>query len=95
MKLNCKKDDLAYIYRVTDKANAWMLGQVVRCVRMEIMKGRAGWHLEQGVTHRQTIFMWEWVADDCLRPIGNPGDDARDESLSWLPVPGREEVSAC
>jgi len=31
--------------------------------------------------------------DDDLRPIRDPGDDARDESLSWLPVPSREEVS--
>jgi hypothetical protein len=70
-----------------------MLGQVVRCVRMEIMRGRAGWHLEKGVTHDQTIFAWEWVADDCLRPIRDPGDDAQDETLSWLPVPSREEVT--
>ena len=27
--------------------------------------------------------------------VRDPGDDARDESLSWLPVPSREEVSAC
>ena len=92
--MNCKPGDLAHIYRVTDKANTWMLGQVVRCVRMEVMKGRAGWHLEQGVTHSQTIFAWEWVADDCLRPIRDPGDDAQDESLSWLPVPCTEKEAA-
>ena len=34
------------------------------------------------------------VSDVNLRPIRDPGDDAQDESLSWLPVPGREEVSA-
>jgi hypothetical protein len=35
------------------------------------------------------------VARDCvLRPIRDPGDDARDETLEWLPVPSREEVVA-
>lgn len=92
--MNCKPGDLAYIYRVTDKANTWMLGQVVRCVRMEVMKGRAGWHLEQGVTHELTVFAWMWVADDCLRPIRDPGDDAQDESLQWLPVPSTEKEAA-
>lgn len=27
--------------------------------------------------------------DKRLRPIRNPGDDARDETLEWLPVPSR------
>lgn len=28
-----------------------------------------------------------WYPDAWLRPIRDPGDDARDESLSWLPAP--------
>ncbi|CAN7188336.1 hypothetical protein [Acidovorax sp. LjRoot117] len=29
-----------------------------------------------------------------LRPIRDPGGDAQDETLSWLPVPSRDEVAA-
>lgn len=32
-------------------------------------------------------------ADDTLRPIRDPGEDARDETLSWLPVPSTEKVT--
>lgn len=88
--MNCKPGDLAYVYRVADQENAWMLGQVVRCVRLEVLKGRAGWHLEQGVTHDLTAFVWMWVADDCLRPIRDPGEDAQDETLQWAGLPVKE-----
>lgn len=32
--------------------------------------------------------------DAFLRPIRDPGDDAQDESLSWLPVPMPEIIPA-
>lgn len=32
------------------------------------------------------------VSDRQLIPIRDPGDDARDQTLDWLPVPSREEV---
>lgn len=32
--------------------------------------------------------------DDILRPIRDPGDDARDETLSWKPLPLPEIVPA-
>ena len=34
------------------------------------------------------------LGDYCLRPIRDPGDDASDETLEWLPVPSRDEVTA-
>lgn len=37
---------------------------------------------------RQT--RWVTCADKYLRPIRDPGDDARDETLEWLPVPVKE-----
>lgn len=30
------------------------------------------------------------IADAVLRPVRDPGNDAQDETLSWLPVPHRE-----
>lgn len=92
--MNCKPGDLAVICRITDPENTWMLGKIVQCMRLEVMRGRAGWHLADGISHAATVWEWQWVADDCLRPIRDPGDDAQDETLSWLPVPSREEVVA-
>lgn len=34
------------------------------------------------------------LADFQLRPIRDPGDDATDETLAWLPVPHKETESA-
>ncbi len=30
------------------------------------------------------------MPDHALRPIRDPGDDATDETLQWLPVPSKE-----
>ena len=38
--------------------------------------------------------MHPYAKDSQLRPIRDPGDDARDETLEWLPVPSRDEVTA-
>lgn len=35
-----------------------------------------------------------WMDDYDLRPIIDPGDDATDETLTWLPVPSRESETA-
>ena len=32
------------------------------------------------------------IADASLRPIRDPGDDAKDETLAWLTVPSRGQV---
>lgn len=40
------------------------------------------------------LYKMRAVADRCLRPIRNPGEDAQDETLQWLPVPSRDEVPA-
>lgn len=56
---------------------------------MNCGRGGVGWLCD---ANRQDFP--RFIGDDYLRPIRDPGDDARDESLSWLPVPSREEVSA-
>lgn len=33
------------------------------------------------------------IDDSRLRPIRDPGDDARDETLSWLDVPSRDKAT--
>ena len=34
------------------------------------------------------------IDDVILRPIRDPGDDAQDETLQWLPVPSTEKEAA-
>lgn len=43
--------------------------------------------LESGLLRPKTSGL---AADDQLRPIRDPGHDARDETLDWLPVPQKE-----
>ena len=86
--MNCKPGDLAQVCRVTAKETEWMLGCVVRCASLDVRNGRPGWMLEHPLEEPDPgIWAWHWVADDCLRPIRDPGDDAQDETLQWLPVP--------
>lgn len=35
-----------------------------------------------------------WFMDSQLRPIRDPGEDAVDETLEWLPAPPREKETA-
>lgn len=89
--MNCKPGDLAQVFRVTAKEIEWALGRIVRCVRLELLNGRLGWILEHPLEEPDPgIWAWCWIADDCLRPIRDPGDDARDEMLRPLP----QEVKA-
>lgn len=93
MKLNCKPGDLAVVMR-SFQGNE---GRIVRCIRLVQVRWERGeecptWEIYpplQNVVHHARTF----CPDFQLRPIRDPGDDARDESLSWLPVPSREEVT--
>ncbi len=38
--------------------------------------------------------MYASIHDECLRPIRDPGDDATDETLQWLPTPSKETETA-
>lgn len=93
--MNCKPGDAAMVVRVHDPKNSWMLGQVVVCKQLVTEKGVAMWLLEEAIEEpAPSPWAWDCVADACLRPIRDPGDDAQDETLSWLPVPSREGVEA-
>lgn len=95
--MRCKPNDIARV--VSNGANRDALVRVLdqdncdpgewRCEALQSMF-RYEWERIVGRVPAGTIV---YAMDSILRPIGNPGDDARDESLSWLPVPGREEVA--
>lgn len=99
--MNCKPGDLAVI--VPPYQDKEMLGLVVTVVRRvppaariqakngDVSMGGAGigWRCEG---HAPSLPCG--IADECLRPLRNPGDDAVDESLLWLPSPGKVTETA-
>lgn len=93
MNLNCKQGDLAII---TSSA-AGNEGKIVRCIRfigkVHGWDGTDRWEIDQenrGTWGGRTMT----CRDSRMRPIRDPGEDAKDETLNWLPVPSRDEVPA-
>lgn len=90
--MNCKPGDLAVFVR----SEAGNEGKIVRCVRFiglrhwPIPDGQfiddPSWEIDPPVLS-STGFLLDHAPDSFLRPIRDPGDDAQDETLQWLPVP--------
>ena len=96
--MNCKPGDLAVMIRSDDRRNIGLLMTVVeahpKLFRYWIVElhgrgidTRTG--SVAGANGRKVR-----AHDDDLRPIRDPGEDAQDETLSWLPVPEKEGVPA-
>lgn len=106
--MNCKPGDLAVIVgvgsskslgRFVEVVSLWTGGQhgglfyasnepawICKAVGSPLVFN-APWGEEIAVDSRP-------IADSCLRPIRDPGEDATDETLTWLPVPSRERETA-
>lgn len=88
--MNCKPGDLAVIVK-TAPAGKFLLGKVVHVLTLcadsewEVRLYKPITNPTNGVTGEYGL-----APDECLRPIRDPGDDATDETLTWLPVPSRE-----
>ena len=85
--MNCKPGDLAIVVR-SQLGNE---GKIVRCIRLA-SGWNAVWEIDRAIA-KHTFQDKEFVRlapDECLRPIRDAGDDARDEMLRPLP----EEVPA-
>lgn len=84
-RLNCRPGDLARV--VTPGP---FQDKIIRVTRVDqYFRGRAIWgyeppHFEFAIGVQTGFF------DDVLRPIRDPGDDARDETLSWLDIPVKQ-----
>lgn len=88
--MNCKLGDLAvYVGKEAPEANGQLV-TVVRSIGSYWPKGQA-WHVEPGLNTRKRNP--HHVFDIALKPIRDPGDDARDETLSWKPVPKEDNLS--
>lgn len=91
--MNCKPGDLAVIVRTPKEGHYDMcLGRVVTVTSLRTDLSYVAWHFKwNGATtmggrrgHRCVS-----IPDFALRPIRDPGEDARDETLEWLPTPSR------
>jgi hypothetical protein len=87
--MNCKPGDLAVVvstlgYPILNRC----LGAVVKVVRVSEVRRPFGpmWDVEHHDMER--------VADACLRPIRDPGEDAKDETLQWKEVPTKQKEPA-
>jgi hypothetical protein len=103
--MNCKPGDLAVLVRVNDatKQNLGRIFHVLRAESPSTYIAAFGIHEEmprwlcRAVGGPVTNFAGREftelaVPDFALRPIRDPGDDAQDETLSWLPVKHTEKV---
>ena len=104
--MNCKPEDLAV--RVKAFHDSYVkVGSVVRCVELNdftvVLQGSAGspdieatntWNIEWRGCTRDARGLLMSIPDEHLRPIRDPGEDAQDESLQWLPVPSTEKEAA-
>lgn len=88
--MNCKPGDMAVV--VGSKSLGGQLnGSFVRCI--SLVPGEDYWNVEALSPALIDLFRKHGVMqiyDSKLRPIRDPGDDARDETLDWLPVPHKE-----
>ncbi len=99
--MNCKPGDLAVITSgARYPENIGRLVEVISLWRGERVGGlfySGGDWVVRGIGgDLKHALGWsrDSVSRDCvLRPIRDPGDDASDETLEWLPVPSREEVA--
>lgn len=86
--MNCKPGDLAIVVDAPAHA-AHVIGCIGTCISTFELDGRTIWNFDPPAKGHY----WG-VNDFWLRPIRDPGDDARDETLNWLPVPTQEGVEA-
>ena len=107
--MNCKPGDLAFIWPpktnnpIDAQIDDQLRGRIVRVV--ELVRGTSGAFSFEGTVWRiETPIRLlipslgaigiDGIRDGALRPIRDPGDDAKDETLEWLPVPSREKEHA-
>jgi hypothetical protein len=91
--MNCKPGDLAVIVRTDIPGQEALVGSLVQCISVDPsssqLYGGPEWNYEAvspGIPDPKE----HTISDDCLRPIRDPGEDAKDETLLWLPVPMKD-----
>ena len=86
--MNCRPGDLA---RVIDDPAARVVGIVDRIFKLTVLCGTTdygnspAWAYEGPMIESPFGTRFEGISDEILRPIRDPGDDAKDEMLRPLP----------
>lgn len=93
--LRCWPGDLAVVVKLWSQRDMWLIGRVVTVTVLTShpVTGEPGWKIDQWLT-TPAGDRHNCVLDSMLKPIRDPGDDAVDESLTWLPSPSREREAA-
>ena len=97
--MNCKPGDLAFVVGSDYEQD----GLIVRCIRLitpgdvvgdtRFMNPGVTWLVDRDLRYHSNDLgdrVGPVAPDENLRPIRDPGEDATDETLTWLPVPARE-----
>lgn len=88
--MNCVPGDLAVVVK---SMNPSRLGVIVRVVGPALNNEPGWWTVESPNNPPPTAAGWK-ARDAWLRPIRDPGEDSKDETLSWKPLPLPEIVPA-
>ena len=96
--MNCKPGDLAWIVAPFEAAGRGLVVTVVEAAAAGLTcvaknGGISSWPSAGGhawICDSHDARFPCVIADEALRPIRDPGDDARDETLEWKQVPSRE-----
>lgn len=81
--MRCKPGDIA---RIIDAPRTREIGMVDRLVKVTHRVYSVYWAIEHPIPMGNDEFA-AYFHDSLLRPIRDPGDDAQDETLTWLPTP--------
>jgi hypothetical protein len=86
--MNCKPFELARV--VPDLwVDEWARGRIVQVRVLGTHNGLPAWTTDPVLISPEGAIC-ETVQDCILRPLRDPGDDAKDETLTWKNVPHKE-----
>lgn len=86
--MTLKTGDLVVVVTVNGiESQRHFIGRFLTLVR-RCEKRRTVWIVEGNLDNFNSI------VESCVKKIENPGDDAVDETLLWLPVPSKEKYES-
>jgi hypothetical protein len=91
--MNCKPNDLAVVVKLCDVSGDYLLGRIFKLTEHYTEGGTVYWEYEGPVLQTPWGTLAA-LADDNLKPLRDPGDDAQDETLQWAPSPTKESLQA-
>lgn len=84
--MNCSQGEIARIVPRRPELE-WTRGRIVTCTRLVELGEAVKWAVEPRLAMPDGRGWIVALPDSWLRPLRDPGDDERDETLTWRPVP--------